>query len=51
MASKLRRIRKYKWSKRTKIHGFLWRMKTKAWRNILKNRRDKGRHLLTVRKK
>ncbi len=34
--------------KRAKSHGFRARMRTRAGRNVLKSRRDKGRHSLTV---
>ncbi|MCR4433747.1 MAG: 50S ribosomal protein L34 [Coprothermobacterota bacterium] len=34
--------------KRYRTHGFLARMKTKAGRNILKRRRLKGRHKITI---
>jgi len=34
--------------KRFKIHGFLLRMSTKAGRKIIKSRRTKGRHDLSV---
>lgn len=50
MASKLKRIRKYKWLKRMRVHWFLSRMATSAWRKILANRRLKGRHSLIVSK-
>ncbi|USN54072.1 MAG: 50S ribosomal protein L34 [Candidatus Peribacteria bacterium] len=51
MPGKLNRIRKYKWGKRMKTHGFLSRMQDKSGRNVLKRRRLKGRHVLVVRKK
>lgn len=34
--------------KRLRVHGFLARSKTPSWKKILKNRRRKGRHELTV---
>ncbi len=34
--------------KRAKTHGFRSRMRTRAGRAVLKARRDKGRHDLTV---
>ncbi len=39
---------KLKKRKRLRVHGFLKRSSTSSWRNILKNRRRKGRHELTV---
>lgn len=49
MASKLRRLRTVKWSKRLKIHGFRARMATTPGRAVLAKRRLKGRHELCVR--
>lgn len=37
--------------KRTKTHGFIKRMTTRSGRNVLKNRRKKGRKTLTVKNK
>ena len=51
MPGKLNRVRKYKWRKRRKTHGFLVRLKTKSGRKILKNRILKGRKVLAVIKK
>ncbi|MEK7083751.1 MAG: 50S ribosomal protein L34 [Patescibacteria group bacterium] len=34
--------------RRSKVHGFLKRMKTKDGRDVLKRRRNKGRWKLTV---
>jgi large subunit ribosomal protein L34 len=51
MASKLRRIRKYKWSKRIRTHGFRSRLKTKGGRAVLARRRTKKRKSLTVARK
>jgi len=48
MASKLRRIRKYKWTKR-RMHGF--RERTKRGGAILRARRRKGRKQLAVQSK
>lgn len=39
---------KLKKRKRLRVHGFLKRSATPGWRKILKNRRRKGRHELTV---
>jgi len=39
---------KLKKRKRLRVHGFLKRSSTAAGKNVLKNRRRKGRHQLTV---
>jgi large subunit ribosomal protein L34 len=39
---------RYTNKKRKRVHGFLARMRTRAGRAILKRRRRKGRHRLTV---
>jgi large subunit ribosomal protein L34 len=39
---------KLKKRKRLRVHGFLKRSATPSWRRVLKNRRRKGRHQLTV---
>jgi large subunit ribosomal protein L34 len=39
---------KLKKRKRLRVHGFLKRSSTVGGRNVLKNRRRKGRHELTV---
>jgi large subunit ribosomal protein L34 len=51
MPAKLNRVRKYKWLKRKRVHGFLKRMATKSGRKIIANRRRKGRYKLVVSKK
>jgi len=51
MPGKLNRIRKYKWRKRNKTHGFLVRLSKKSGRKILKRRLLKGRKMLAVCKK
>lgn len=51
MPGKLNRIRKYKWRKRKKTHGFLVRKSKKAWLKILKNRLLKWRKSLSVTRK
>ena len=33
---------------RSKVHGFRNRMKTRSGRNVLKRRRNKGRHKLSA---
>ena len=39
---------KLKKRKRLRVHGFLKRSSTVWWKKVLKNRRRKGRHELTV---
>ena len=39
---------KLKKRKRLRVHGFLKRSASASWRKVLKNRRRKGRHELTV---
>ncbi len=41
-------LAKLKKRKRLRVHGFLKRSSTASWRKVLKNRRRKGRHNLTV---
>ncbi|MEA3304571.1 MAG: 50S ribosomal protein L34 [Patescibacteria group bacterium] len=40
---------KKKQRRRARVHGFLRRMRTPDGRNVIKSRRRKGRHVLTVR--
>ena len=41
-------LAQFKRRKRLRVHGFLKRSSTPSGRNVLKNRRRKGRHQLTV---
>lgn len=49
MPGKLNRIRKYKWLKRLRTHGFFARMQTPTGKQVLQKRRLKGRHQIVVR--
>lgn len=51
MPGKLNRIRKYKWRKRNKTHGFLTRKCKKSGLRVLKRRLLKWRKSLAVNKK
>lgn len=44
----MKRTYQPKVKQRSKVHGFLKRMKTRAGRNVLKARRAKGRKVLSA---
>jgi ribosomal protein L34 len=50
MASKKRRVRQYKWTKRLRKHGFRKRSRSATGSQMLKRRRLKGRKTLAPQK-
>ena len=50
MGKPTKRTYQPKKKKRARTHGFFKRIKSKSGRNVLKSRRKKGRHKLTVSK-